>query len=277
MACALKYRNKAGEPDPVEFMVGKEALAKEAAKSPFDDSYFKLEYVKLMSEEPFVALFGGGPNLWESSLVTPDLMPNITPLKINGCIVNDIYDEFSPIDIKPWECLEYVGIVRNDDLYNFLTGEDVGEPDVDAWIMLNSDDRSNKKGLKEKKKKDDKEKEDAVSERKKVNLSNLTQFECVHSNIPFCGSFIVKQKNTSDEVFKIMQGLVLLGIKDVRTQQLGGLVRNGWGMMDVRMETNGDSDECENAALNYIEEKVEYDALMHAFGMTLKPVAKGIR
>lgn len=233
--------------DPAKFFKSKEADPK---GDEFKATDFRTEYLTAQTSDPFVALFGGGPNMWRSRLVTPDLMPNITALQQPGLINSRYNDAFEgeTLTVYPSSLVELVGTVRNDDVFRNTKHQDPDADDVKTWIAIEADN-SNK-------------------EESKTNLKNMMIVEVVRSGVPFIGELMIRNQDVSEKIFSVMKGLVLLALDDLKTQQLGGQVRNGWGFVNVEI-AKGEDQDCIDQATAYIE-NVTVSDLMEAFGVAFR-------
>lgn len=241
--------------DPVKEFTGK-GLKPE--KDDFSSNDTRTEYLKAMTSDPFVALFGGGPNLWRSRLVTPDFMPNITALQKPYLINSTFAEKFErpPMDIEnPFVLYEYLGTVRGDDVYANAGRLSNNSNELETWIKIESVGG----------KKADANEEDSVG---KSNLRNMMTLETVRPGLSFIGQIIVKNEDVSEDTFNVMSGLIQLAVNDLHEEQIGGVVRNGWGKVAVSI-ADGEDQEQIKLAETYLN-TVTVESLMEAFGVAVR-------
>ncbi len=235
--------------DPVKFF---NSSASAPTNEECSSSDFRTDYLVRMTSDPFSALFGGGPNMWPSRLVTPDLLPNLTVLQ-QPYLINNKYAhlfERPPMTVYPSELMEYVGSVRNDDVFKNNEHVDPASEDLQTWVKIEISNTG---------------KDEDVS---KSNLRNMMTLQVVRPGTSFIGELSVKNEDVSESIFDVMKGLVLIAIKDLEDQQLGGVVRNGWGKVNLSI-AQGDDDACIQKANEYIN-NVTVSDLMEAYGVALR-------
>jgi len=248
--------------DPQAYMDSK---LSDSNKDECSSSNFRLDYIEMATSDPFVALFGGGPNIWKSRLQVSDMLPLLQ------CIDQDFLPEFSAVHadhlaIAPFQTLGLVGTVNSDDLYKHpdLMVECLDESK--AWIALDYGET----GKSKKKKKEAGNDDDNVGS--KCNLRNMMAFETVHPGITFGGEIFINTKDVQDEVVaSAMKGLVLLALQDMNDGNFGGMIRNNWGKVkvDTGIEAQDNSlteDNCISAAKDYIK-NFDPQMMMEAFGV----------
>lgn len=255
---ALKHTNAAGDIDPVEFFNSKtlkSAIGKERSANEW-----LIDNIALQISDPFCALFGGGPNMWESRLVINDMLPHTVELASNPFLANHALSKHfvgSEINVLHYRLTELVGTTRGDDLFKGAARHAGSDPQgVQAWVEI--DRASNGR---DKKGKDD-------TKVSKFNLSNMMVKQAVITGVPFINEIIVKEIDTPDQTHQIMVGMMLLGCKDLGTGTLGSQGRDGWGKMDVAF---GDKED--QAAIDAAESYIaNFDPveLMGAYGIAFR-------
>lgn len=229
------------------------------------NSGIRREHLELQTSDPFAALFGGGPNLWPSRLVTPGFLPNIISLVEPHFVNGDLAQKFkaTPLNILPYYLTQVIGGIRTDNLGENLAYFDADNKEVAAWMAVDSHSRDKSdQTVDENGNKVKKEKES------KANLRNMMPVEVVAPGIPFIGSIKVADNDVDKKMHDIMTGLILLGIKDISNKSIGGMVRNGWGEMSVDI-VEGDNAKMEKAALSYIE-NIKPMSVMEAYGVAFR-------
>lgn len=206
---------------------------------------FKVEDIERQIADPFVALFGGGPNLWRSRLVVPDLFPHTEELN-KPCFTNgDIAGDFEGmVNIPSYQLTEVVSIIKHDDAYDHV--DKVPAKELDAWIRIDSANSSR------------------ADDEKKRNITNMLAAEAVIPGIPFIGEIEIKQNGATDEVFKVMQGLIKLALNDLDNSNIGSKARDNWGRVDIKS-----SDTCVKAAEQYIDGATPSE-IMRGFGVSFR-------
>jgi hypothetical protein len=242
--------------DPAEY------YSKDTYKTPqageHSANQWRLEHLNLQTSDAFVALFGGGPNLWQSRLVVNDMLANVTALA--GCDFSPnqrLASIFDPIDIPPFDLTQVLGSKRSDDLFNGSAKFTDDRDEVEAWIKIDIGSDSRKK------------KNDSEGEEAKSNIKNLMAKETVIPGTPFVGSLVVKHEDVSNDMHDVMVGLVAIALEDIDEldQTLGSNARSGWGKFNVSL-TDAYSKQ-KQAALNYID-TCEPGVIMEAFGVAFR-------
>lgn len=233
--------------DPAKFFKSKDA---EPKSGEFKSQDYRTEYLQAQTSDPFVALFGGGPNLWKSRLITPDLMPDIADLQQPHLINSKYAGVFGrpAMSLYASALTELVGTVRTDDVFTNSRHQDPESKDLQAWITIEADN--------------------ANKTESKTNLRNMMVVEVVRAGTPFIGEIIIKNQDVNENIFEVMKGLVLIALNELKTEQLGGYVRNGWGKVNVNIAEGSDS-EAIHKATEYIS-KVTVKDLMEAFGVAFR-------
>lgn len=244
---AKNVANAMKSTDPAKFFKSKEADPKD---NEFKSQDYRTEYLVAQTSDPFVALFGGGPNLWKSRLITPDLMPDIVELQQPNLINSKYAGAFGrpALTLYASALTELIGTVRNDDAFRNSKYQDPDSDDFQTWVKIESDN-SNKT-------------------ESKTNLKNMMVIEVVRAGTPFIGEIIIKNQDVNDATFQVMKGLVLLALDELKTEQIGGYVRNGWGRLNVNIAEGADQQAIDKAT-DYIS-KVTVKELMEAFGVAFR-------
>jgi len=250
---AKNLHNALQQSDPVKAFTGK-------GLKPEGDEYLstdnRVEYLAAMTSDPFTALFGGGPNLWKSRLITPDFIPNLTllaqPEFINGKYAH-LFDR-DPLSVStPYRLLEYVGAIRGDDVFKHVEMLGRDSKELETWVKIEAGQKTSDEG------------EDSAP---KSNLRNMMTVETVCAGTPFIGEIIIKNEDVSSEVFDVMNGLILVALEALNGEQIGGLVRNGWGRVSVSFASEKNQKQID-AALAYIDSVTVTD-IMEAYGVALR-------
>jgi len=256
-SAAKNMTNAMKESDPVGFYAKKQGIEKGECSA----NDFRLDYIQKMTSDPFVALFGGGPNIWPSRLVTSDLMPNISSLNTDNFINASLVPYFkeAPVDVPAYRLSDLVGSIKNDDVLRNPSLVS-NKAELEAWFKIENQDTARDKG------------DDAEDSDKKMALRNMMAVEVVNPGVPFIGQILVKDNDVDLHTHSVMTGLILLAINDMNETQIGGMIRNGWGNITTSIAFNSSDDDTElhlQHARDYIE-NVTYDDLMEAFGVAIR-------
>jgi hypothetical protein len=232
-------------------------------------SNYSMDYDLRSKADPFVAMFGGGPNNWKSRLVTTDFIPNDIRLNRPELFNSVMAEIFTPVGFdtgKYNNTRERVSTVKNDDVAHYAA--DINESgkigELKFWLELEMGSREVKAKKAQAEADGD---QDAVKNFSKSNIKNMMTVETVIAGTPFVGRLVVEPRGVSEEVFAAMNGLLLLALDDLCEQQLGGNVRNGWGAVKVEVKTPENN--YREAAMEYIS-KVTYEQLKEAFGVATR-------
>jgi hypothetical protein len=264
--------------DPIAFMNGDAKPDKKNEDKEFNaNSNISRKHIEAQTSDAFTALFGGGPNMWPSRLVTYDFLPNITDLLEPHLVNNELSRHFdtNPLTAKGYQLTQVIGAVKTDDLGKNLQYFDPDDKQVSVWIAIDSgatsskEEKSKTKQSKSAKQSVDTGDDDEKQKESKINLRNMMNTEVVAPGVPFIGQFKVKMNGVSEEMLTIMKGLVLLGVDDLNNAPIGGLVRNGWGDVSASMIEDDDYAQARQAALDYIE-TVMPNQIMEAYGVAFR-------